>query len=103
LINEIDRLVEIECEKEEDKGKRLKIASPKSADLKETIIDILVKARQDMFAKYCDLRKQLTLDIKRDFAKKGISTDVSRIELMKITPFALSETVRSRDRYNTAK
>jgi hypothetical protein len=57
-----------------------------------------------MFAKYCDLRKRLTLDIKRDFAKKGVSTDVSCIELMKETLFALYETVRSRDsRYNTAK
>jgi hypothetical protein len=37
LIEEIDKLVEIEREKEEDKGKHLKIASPTSADSKEII------------------------------------------------------------------
>lgn len=46
---------------------------------------------------------QLTLDIKRDFAKKGVSTEASREELMQETLFALTETIRRRDRYNVAK
>jgi hypothetical protein len=95
--------VEIERQREKDEEKRLEIVVPKPTDPKETIIDTLLKARRGMYAKHSNLRKQLTLDIKRDFAKKGVSTEASREELMQETLFALTETIRRRDRYNVAK
>lgn len=103
LTEEIVRLVEIERQREKDEEKRLEIVVPKPTDPKETIIDTLLKARRGMYAKHSNLRKQLTLDIKRDFAKKGVSTEASREELMQETLFALTETIRRRDRYNVAK
>lgn len=104
LMNEISELIRVEAAEETDDTKRLVIAGPaKGVDAKKgDIIAALVTARARMFKKHTSLQKNLIRDIRRDYAKKGISTQESRVELTKHTLFALSESVYNNTRYNTA-
>jgi hypothetical protein len=77
------------------------IDKPGNNAKKSELVSALVAGRQQMFDKYPDIRKKIVCDIKRDYTNKGISTRESREELMKNTLFALSESVCSREQYNS--
>ena len=101
ITTEIDKLIAAELDKEEDEDARVSIAKPGNNAKKSELVSALVVGRQQMFDKYPDMRKKIVRDIKRDYTNKGISTRESREELMKNTLFALSESVCSKERYNS--
>ena len=67
---------------------------------KSDVVSALIKYRKKIFVKHPNVRQEAESRISKKFEKAQQTTKKSRIELLESTLFRLSDSVRSRDRYN---
>lgn len=70
---------------------------------KPDVVSALIKYRKKIFKKHSEVKQDIEARITAKFDKARQTTKKSRVEILKSTLFSLSDSVRSRDRYNAKK